>query len=66
MPSNIAKSIIYGIFASVILLGVYFVVLTLVSGWGFTISQFFTFWYFIVSLAMALAFKSAYISTSKI
>ena len=57
MPSNIAKSITYGILASVILLGVYFAVLTLVSGWGFAISQFFTFWYFIVSLAIGFGIQ---------
>ncbi len=33
------------------LLGVYFLVLTALSGWEFTVSQFFDFWYFIVSLA---------------
>ena len=33
------------------LLGVYFVILTVVSGWEFTVSQFLDFWYFIVSLA---------------
>ena len=35
----------------VILLGLYFGVLTLVSGWEFTLSQFVDFWYFVVSLA---------------
>jgi Cu+-exporting ATPase len=33
------------------LLGVYFIVLTAVSDWEFTVSQFVDFWYFIVSLA---------------
>lgn len=46
-----AKSILYGILASAALLGVYFVVLTGVSGWGFAQNQFASFWYFIVSLA---------------
>ena len=48
----IAKSILYGIFASSILLGVYFAILTLVSGWDFTQGQFSEFWYFIVGLAL--------------
>lgn len=48
----IKKSIIYGILASGILLSVYFAVLSLVSGWGFAQSQFASFWYFIVSLAI--------------
>jgi len=45
------KSTVYGIGAMTALLGVYFVVLALVSGWEFTVSQFFDFWYFTVSLA---------------
>ncbi len=46
------KSIIYGIIASGILLGIYFTVLSLISGWDFAQSQFTSFWYFIVSLAI--------------
>ncbi len=46
-----AKPVLYGTLASAVLLGVYFGILTLVSGWGFAQSQFFSFWYFIVSLA---------------
>ncbi|MDP3725523.1 MAG: hypothetical protein Q8R20_03590, partial [Nanoarchaeota archaeon] len=49
---NIAKSIVYGTLASAILLGVYFAALSLVSGWGFAQSQFASFWYFIVTLAV--------------
>jgi len=45
------KSTVYGIGAMTALLGIYFVVLALVSGWEFTVSQFLEFWYFIVSLA---------------
>lgn len=52
VPDNIAKPLLYGILASAILLGVYFVTLSLVSGWSFAQSQFLTFWYFIVSLAI--------------
>ncbi len=46
------KSIAYGILASAILLGVYFTALSLVSGWEFAQSQFASFWYFIVTLAI--------------
>jgi len=53
------KSILYGIFASAGLLGVYFAVLTLVSGWGFAQSQFATYWYFIVSLAIGFGIQVA-------
>ena len=51
MPQNIVKPVLYGALASLILLGVYFAALTLVSGWNFAGNQFFSFWYFIVSLA---------------
>jgi len=47
----IQKSILYGSLACGLLLGVYFAVLTLVSGWDFAQDQFSQFWYFIVSLA---------------
>ncbi len=51
------KSIIYGIIASGILLGVYFTVLSLVSGWSFAQSQFTSFWYFIVMLAIGFGIQ---------
>ena len=57
MPNSTAKSILYGILASALLLGVYFVVLTLVSGWNFAQDQFFAFWYFIVSLALGFGIQ---------
>lgn len=46
-----------GILASGVLLGVYFTVLTLVSGWDFAQSQFGQFWYFIVSLALGFGIQ---------
>ena len=39
------------------LLGVYFGVLTLVSGWSFTLSQFSRFWYFIAGLALGFGLQ---------
>ncbi len=51
MTNTAAKPVLYGVLASAILLGVYFAVLTLVSGWGFTLEQFGNYWYFITSLA---------------
>ncbi|OGZ42657.1 MAG: hypothetical protein A3C80_04615 [Candidatus Ryanbacteria bacterium RIFCSPHIGHO2_02_FULL_45_43] len=57
MPSGIAKSILYGILAGSMLLGVYFVVLSLVSGWNYAQAQFFDFWYFIVSLALGFGIQ---------
>ncbi len=53
----ILKSALYGIFASGLLLSVYFVVLTLVSGWNFAQNQFLDFWYFIVSLALGFGIQ---------
>ena len=41
----------YGLAATTVLLGVYFVILAVLSGWEFTVSQFLEFWHFIVSLA---------------
>lgn len=53
MSYNYTKSaILYGALASVILLGVYGAVLSLVSGWNFTVYQFRQSWYFVISLAL--------------
>lgn len=57
MTTSAAKPIFYGILASGLLLGVYFTVLTLVSGWNFTLSQFSQFWYFIVTLALGFGIQ---------
>ena len=59
MTNNIAKPALYGIIASTILLGVYFAVLTLVSGWNFAQSQFADFWYFIISLVVGFGIQIA-------
>lgn len=55
--TNIAKSILYGVLASAILLGIYFAVLTLVSGWNYALGQFGTYWYFITSLAIGFGIQ---------
>lgn len=57
MTNNIAKSTLFGMLASAILLGVYFAVLTLVSGWSFAQSQFADFWYFIISLVVGFGIQ---------
>ena len=51
MANNVKTTINGGILAVAILLGLYFGVLTVLSGWDFTISQFNEFWPYIVSLA---------------
>jgi P-type Cu+ transporter len=45
------RAMAFGAAASALMLGVYFGLLTLVSGWAFTLSQFFEFWYYVVPLA---------------
>ncbi|MEK7189237.1 MAG: hypothetical protein AAB671_01935, partial [Patescibacteria group bacterium] len=55
-PQHI-KAILYGALASGLLLGVYFSVLSLVSGWNYALDQFLGFWYFIVSLAFGFGIQ---------
>jgi hypothetical protein len=47
----VSRSVVYGVPGMAALLAIYFVILAAVSGWEFTLSQFFDFWYFIVTLA---------------
>jgi len=42
-----------------ILLGVYFAILTFVSGWSFAQNQFASYWYFVVSLAVGFGIQIA-------
>ena len=46
------RSLLYGILSSSLLLGLYFSVLSFISGWNFAQEQFAQFWYFIVSLTI--------------
>lgn len=48
---SLTKPLIAGLLAFALLLGLYFGILALVSGWEFTLEQFATFWYFVVALA---------------
>ena len=45
------SAIIKGLSATLILLLVYFTIVSLVSGWEFALDQFSKFWYFIITLA---------------
>lgn len=45
------KPILYGVLASAILLGLYLLTLSLVSGWDFARNQFADYWYFITGLS---------------
>jgi Cu+-exporting ATPase len=55
----IARPAGFGAGAFGALLAVYFGVLTLVSGWSFTVSQFSEFWYYIVPLAAGFGVQVA-------
>ena len=51
------KPIIYGLFSSLTLLLLYFILLTFISGWQFAKFQFGLFWYFIVTLAVGFGIQ---------
>ena len=55
--NTVIKPIAYGTLASAVLLGVYFTILTFVSGWGFAQEQFSAYGYFIVSLAVGFGIQ---------
>ena len=57
MSSRTAKPILYGTLASILLLGVYFVAVGLISEPGFAREQFFTYWYFITGLAIGFGIQ---------
>ncbi|OGG39367.1 hypothetical protein A2116_02195 [Candidatus Jorgensenbacteria bacterium GWA1_49_17] len=48
----ILKPVAKGLTATILLLGVYFGLITLISGWSFALGQFSRFWYFIIALAL--------------
>lgn len=48
----LVKSVFWGMAAFVLMLTVFFGVVSLVSGWAFTLEQFSEFWYFIIALAL--------------
>lgn len=52
MARSLAIPLRYGFLAVGGLLGLYFAVLSLVSGWDFAQSQFLLYWYFIIPLAL--------------
>lgn len=54
-PATGNRPLLLGALAFVLLLGVYFLALTLVSGWAFARDQFAQFWYFILLLAVGFA-----------
>jgi Cu+-exporting ATPase len=53
----LVKSFSWGAVAFALLLAVYFGVVSLVSGWDFTLEQFADFWYFILALALGFGIQ---------
>lgn len=51
------RSVLKGSLAFLTLLSVYFLTLTLVSGWKFTWEQFTQFWYYVMSLALGFGIQ---------
>jgi len=54
-----ARPMSYGVLSFGLLLAVYFGMLTLISGWKFTLSQFSDFWYYIVPLGAGFGVQVA-------
>ena len=54
---NYKKAIITGLTGALGLFGLYFGIVTLISGWGFALNQFISFWYFIVSLTLGFGLQ---------
>ena len=54
-----ARPVGCGLLAFGLLLAAYFTVLTLVSGWHFTVGQFFEFWYYILPLGAGFGLQVA-------
>ncbi len=57
MNLRFIKPILAGTIAALILLGIYFSIVTFVSGWKFTLRQFDQYWYFVVTLALGFGIQ---------
>lgn len=55
--TSVLRPLAMGTLAALTMLGVYFGVLTLVSGWDFTVSEFSRFWYFVIPLALGFGIQ---------
>lgn len=53
----ILKSTIHGLVGMAALLTIYFSVISLISRWSFALSQFWQFWYFLISLAIGFGIQ---------
>lgn len=55
--ASMLKPFAIGMLASLAMLGIYFGVLTLVSGWDFTVYEFSKFWYYVLPLALGFGIQ---------
>lgn len=55
--AHFLRPLLFGAFAFAAMLGVYFGVLTAVSGWDFTLSEFGQFWPYVVALALGFGLQ---------
>ena len=53
----ILNSVLKGLVGALALLGIYFGVVSLISGWSFAVTQFSSFWYYTVSLAVGFGIQ---------
>lgn len=53
----ILKSIFWGFFSAVVLIGIYFIAVGLISDRNFAVNQFWQYWYFIISLALGFGLQ---------
>ncbi|BCX15747.1 MAG: hypothetical protein KatS3mg097_639 [Candidatus Parcubacteria bacterium] len=51
------KSVIYGFSGTILLLAIYFSMVSLISGWSFALSQFLQFWYFFIGLTIGFGIQ---------
>ncbi len=56
-PATKLRPAALGLVAASVMLGVYFGALTLTSGWDYTVSQFVSFWYFVLPLAIGFGLQ---------
>jgi Cu+-exporting ATPase len=60
LPFLTGRSLGAGALAFAVLLGIYFGALTALSGWGFTLSEFGKYWYYVVPLALGFGTQVAF------
>lgn len=59
MQKSIQKASISGAISAILLLSIYFIIVTIVSNWGFTVDQFNKYWPFLITLAIGFGVQVA-------